>query len=205
MEQLPTIVKVGDAVSLIKALKNTGPSEKNSTFGQSGDTLLKLAINRGDTGILKVLIENGVFYIDDDGTTPLMYAIEREEMEIVKFLINMKPGDINKVNTTEETALTKSIELGDPKLVELLLDNGANIGVGKTIAYNNLPPELKARLDKQKSKFRETPGIVVGQKTGQITGVGTPAGEVNKFLGINGGKTRKRRRMMRKKKTRSRK
>jgi ankyrin repeat protein len=207
MEELPTTVKVGTAASLIKALNDPKLSKnKNSTFGLSGDTLLTLAIKRGDAGIVKVLIDNGVSYIDDDGTTPLMYAIERKEEKIVKFLIVTKPGDINKLNTTEETALTKSIELEDSDLVKLLLDNGADITVGKTINYDSLPPELKARLDKQKSKFRVTPSLVVANKTGQITGPGTPSGEVNRFLGINGGKTRKHRRTIRKKKkTRSRK
>jgi ankyrin repeat protein len=85
---------------------------------------------------------------DRSQDTPLMYAVDMNRLEMVKFLVS-KGANVNAVNDSNDTAIGKAISKKNIEIVEFLLKNGAQINRGSLFAAANSDPRiLKAILDK---------------------------------------------------------
>lgn len=64
--------------------------------------------------------------INDDGTTPLMYAARDGSSSVVKVLLEAV-ANVNTVDNSRKTALMYAAEKNNPDVVNVLLDAGAKI------------------------------------------------------------------------------
>ncbi len=63
---------------------------------------------------------------DLEGNTPLILAVQKGQIEVVKALLNGKKINLNKINKEGQTALGIAVKENHPKIVELLLNAGAD-------------------------------------------------------------------------------
>jgi ankyrin repeat protein len=104
---------------------------------QHGNTPLHYAIESGDIGLVRLLIEQGadVNAVNKEGVTPLIKAAQFGQTEIVKFL-HEHGADVNRANSKGETALFKAAEGNHIETVQYLLQAGADVNkktnIGKT-------------------------------------------------------------------------
>jgi len=89
------------------------------------DTALMYAAYKGYTDIVKLLIENraNLNIQDENGLTALMWAIEKENNEIAKLLINSDNIDLNKQDKNSLTALMWAIEKENNEIAKLLINS----------------------------------------------------------------------------------
>lgn len=82
--------------------------------------------------------------VNDDGDTPLHYAVKNEDIELLEILLGYVP-DIDVENEEGETALHLAVKTSDIDLVQMLIDSGANIDVkdGKKRTPAVLASQLK--------------------------------------------------------------
>lgn len=69
-------------------------------------------------------------YLDSDtGYTPLIQAIRNKDYEMVKFLLSIPTVDIDKVDCKKYSLppISHAIQIRNNELVELLIENGANV------------------------------------------------------------------------------
>ena len=116
-----------------KILSVPGPSME-----ALGEKLLKDAIALGNLRLIRVLLDSGldlnsqIFPQDDSDsvTTPLCYAIEELEFEVVQLLLKCgaDPNGHHKILTCQNRPwpLGEAIEAANYDLVKLLIDNGAS-------------------------------------------------------------------------------
>ncbi len=104
-------------------------------YGMCNQTALCCACTTGHTEIARLLLEKGAIIHD---MTPLIMAINNENLEIVQLLIQYNI-DINGVatfscdgETISTTPLITAAKTGNVDMVQLLLDNGAQNPTGKT-------------------------------------------------------------------------
>uniref|UniRef100_A0A1A9VJQ1 ANK_REP_REGION domain-containing protein n=1 Tax=Glossina austeni TaxID=7395 RepID=A0A1A9VJQ1_GLOAU len=104
-------------------------SRKDVTY--DCNNLLEIAILNGHLDVVEHLVEEkgvDVNFVGENGWTPLLYAVERDYIEIVKYLIEMGAH----VNTTDEdgtTALHIAAEDCNFDMVKCLVEKGVNINV----------------------------------------------------------------------------
>ncbi|MDR1139111.1 MAG: ankyrin repeat domain-containing protein [Rickettsiales bacterium] len=123
---------VGGNLDIIKYLMN----RKGSTY--DGNNLLEIAILCGHLGVVGYLVwekEVNVNFAGENGWTPLLYAVERDELDMAWYLIEMG-ADVNATTEDGTTALHIAAEGCNLEMVECLVENGANINAkdkeGKT-------------------------------------------------------------------------
>ncbi|OIK15503.1 hypothetical protein BIV60_09475 [Bacillus sp. MUM 116] len=110
--------------------------------------IVKLAINAGaDTKLTNRY-----------GGTALIPASERGHVDVVKELLNNSDIDVNHINKLHWTALLEAVILGNggekhQKIVQLLVDNGADVNIGDS---EGITPLEHA----QKRGFREIENIL---------------------------------------------
>jgi len=119
---------------------------------QFGNTLLKLVMDLKNVDILNYLIHQDIeFKINEEGHTPLTYAIKTGNLEIVQCLIddNYHPDHdmymfIN-IGNNKITPLNMAIQLGHFEMVKYLVERGADINQksGNTIYTNPLIYAIK--------------------------------------------------------------
>ena len=117
-------------------------------YDDTGETLLINAARKGDTAIVKLLIENGA-EIDQihkqHGSTALMFAAQNGHTKTVQALIDLG-ANINRGSTVNYyTALMFAADGGHTETVQALIDRGANINQGTT---NNGTTALMTAADK---------------------------------------------------------
>jgi ankyrin repeat protein len=90
-------------------------------------TALHLAADRGELEIVRLLVENGapINAVADCGWTALTHAILKRNIPIARYLLEMGMH----IRTDD---FHKAIQIGDPDLVWLFLDHGADIS---TVGY----------------------------------------------------------------------
>ena len=93
-----------------------------------GNTPLLLALDGNCDRIVRDLLENGADcnLPDADGTTPLMMAAQRDNLENVKLLIS-RGADLDAVNENERQGALVFAE--DWDVVRLLVESGANLEI----------------------------------------------------------------------------
>jgi ankyrin repeat protein len=91
-----------------------------------------IAAMRGDIERVETLLEYGGAKLDStdpQNRTPLFYAVEAKEQNediVSRMLDGAKPSLINHEARDGSTALYKAVEKEHAKIVELLLEKGAN-------------------------------------------------------------------------------
>ncbi len=95
---------------------------------------LEIAIKRGNLKAVKVLLKNNAKHIiDSDGKSILMLASELGELEIVRYLLNKIPMNVNAItiahNYHHYTALYYAIKEHHTEVIRLLLENGADCNI----------------------------------------------------------------------------
>jgi ankyrin repeat protein len=114
---------VKNDVEIMRLLLKFGAEIENKNH--SGKTALSIAIAWGHKEAINFLVEQGantnidLNYLNDDDLTPLMIAVEKNDLELVNLLIKLG-ADVNLKNKDDETALTIAIanqkeELNDDK------------------------------------------------------------------------------------------
>jgi uncharacterized protein len=88
----------------------------------SGTTPLMAAIEAGNTEVAEVIIQYANINAGDE--TPLMFAVWRNRIEIVKLLIK-KRAEVNHKKTTGENALEWAVFNGYDDIAKLLIEKGA--------------------------------------------------------------------------------
>jgi len=103
--------------------------EKRANLGhvnKSGQTALLLACKHNFRNFaLKILEYEKKCVPDEDGYTALMYTCGNEGMiDVTEHMIKHDVCDIGHVNESGDTALSLTLEVGNPRALTLLLDSG---------------------------------------------------------------------------------
>lgn len=118
-------------IELIELIKATNVSPLSTD--KHGKTPLAISFDFG-TNVAEAVIKGETQLKDANGNSPIHIAInEHVDSEMIQMLIN-KGFNINELNNSDETALVNAIKLGSNEEASLLLQNGANIYLGKTNA-----------------------------------------------------------------------
>lgn len=102
--------------------------KKDNERIKEGETALHHAVQKGLIDPVKHLVEEkgyDVDEIDSKGYTPLFCAVEKSDLEMIKYLIE-KGADVNAYNKNGATALHIAADL---EIVKLLVEKGAYLDV----------------------------------------------------------------------------
>ncbi len=122
-------------VDTVKALIQKG-ADINIRDNNSDNVLLHAGAS-GQLEILKLAIEAGADtkLTNRFGGTALIPASERGHVEVVRELLTQSDIDVNHINDLHWTALLEAVILGNggekhQKIVQLLVDHGADVSIG---------------------------------------------------------------------------
>jgi uncharacterized protein len=101
-------------------------ADVNAAKGQYESTPLMLAAARGETGVLRCLLDKGakVNARDSDGWTALMGATVEGHLEAVILLLD-NDSDVGAINSNGETALMMASAMNRSEIVKLFRERGA--------------------------------------------------------------------------------
>ncbi|HEX3249143.1 MAG TPA: ankyrin repeat domain-containing protein [Pyrinomonadaceae bacterium] len=126
-----------------------------NTIDEAGETALMHAVDRGEVEVVEALLQAGADPVvrDRKGETALMHALAKPVIGAARLLVRANLGDVNAQNNNGETLLMRVVNVGDPELVRVLLDRGADANrsdvLGNTaavIAYEKDLKEIQAML-----------------------------------------------------------
>jgi ankyrin repeat domain-containing protein 17 len=115
----------GDVEAMRRLLD--GGADINMDVGPGLPPLI-IAVQQGHEALLQFLLERGANVnatAKNLGTTALMYAVECGHTELLPHLL-AREADVNHQSRTGETALMLACTGGDPDIVRLLLNHGAD-------------------------------------------------------------------------------
>jgi ankyrin repeat protein len=113
------------------------------------------AIDCGSLESVKWMLKKGVdlSFLDDEGCTPLLSAIDRElpdKYEVLELLIECG-APINKQGWNDWTPLHQAAAREDIRALEILVNNGADLNVKTRIDDYATPLEESRNLNRKKS------------------------------------------------------
>lgn len=111
------VLTAAGAVALILGQVVVAQTQDLATLVQAGST--KQALERIRSG-------EDVQKAQGDGTTPLLWAVNRQDYEVAEALL-AKGANPNAGNEFGAMPLTEAARLNDPRLVKMLLDAGAKV------------------------------------------------------------------------------
>lgn len=157
-------------------LREIGSQAKNT-----GESALIFAVKRGDILAAHCLTEE-VYLHDYDGKTALMYAAERGDTEMVKFLVGlMKKGDRVQVDKKGRTALMYAAAQNHRDSAEYLLHREQRFqdACGRTAlsyALEHIAVDTIFLLSQEniEGKFSKTTQLMIDAACGKITEPLTP-------------------------------
>jgi ankyrin repeat protein len=96
--------------------------------GQKAPKDLATLVQAGEAKLALQQIQSGadVNRAQPDGTSPLLWAVDRTEYEVAEALI-AKKADVNATNAFGVSPLTEAARLSNARLVKMLLDAGAKV------------------------------------------------------------------------------
>ena len=112
---LAVLSAVAAAAALVLAQGLWAQAQDLATLIQSGETKQALEQIRAGADVNKV---------QPDGSSPLLWAVNRSEPDLVEALLGRK-ADPNATNQFGATPLTEAARIGDARMVKALLDAGA--------------------------------------------------------------------------------
>ncbi len=97
----------------------------SSTYSYGGESLLHVAVKKGNLSMVKLLLEKDadINIQDESGNTPLHYAAANRKKDVLKHLLDNK-ADISIVNVKEQKAIDYSNIKGFNEITELILKAG---------------------------------------------------------------------------------
>jgi ankyrin repeat protein len=124
-----------DIVGLLLWLE---PLASNGETLRYGAACLNWAILRGNTEIIKLLLERGYANVNDPdlhGVPPVCLAVESGRADVLKVLLESPGLNVDQETPRWETALYAAAVRGEQGMVEMLLGRGAGVecGVGNII------------------------------------------------------------------------
>lgn len=124
---LSLAVKEGNALT-VRTLVRRGNHHSFETHSLGGLNLLHLAIDKGHTSVVKVLLELGADVnaaTTQDEETPLLLATRKGDLEMVKLILEHKP-DVTHRNVSGMTALHVAYSLGQFDIASTLLKQASS-------------------------------------------------------------------------------
>ncbi|KAK1516855.1 uncharacterized protein CCOS01_12404 [Colletotrichum costaricense] len=115
--------------SKIEKLLKRDPRPSDPNLGAGGETPLRLAITTNRPSIVKLLIDHGAdqnLVVDDNGSTPLIYAIIKEHRDVVWVLLEAG-ASVDTKDNQGRTALVHAVMKNDESIAWLLISKGASI------------------------------------------------------------------------------
>ena len=91
-----------------------------------GENALMMAAFTGNLPLVKLLIERRGGQVQQDGWSPIHYAVIHGNLEVVRFLLS-KGAEVDALTPSETTPLMLAIRYGHIHVVKLLLDKGADL------------------------------------------------------------------------------
>jgi len=123
---LSLAVKEGNALT-VRMLIRYGNHDQFQNQSLGGLNLLHLAIDKGNTSVVKVLLELGADVnaaTTQDEETPLLLATRKGDLEMVKLILDHKP-DVTHRNVSGMTSLHVAYSLGQFDIASALLKQAA--------------------------------------------------------------------------------
>lgn len=129
-------------------------------FTQSSIKPINAACYYGNNEIVKVLIENNVDINGKDSYehTPLYYAVENEQIETVKLLIEKGANVNTPCWYNNNTLLHFAAAHGDYELAKILIEKGANINITNDRGETPLYTAIEEFHIKEYIKYKENIG-----------------------------------------------
>jgi hypothetical protein len=150
---------VGDTNAVMKAIeagvdvRRLGTNMVNDAWAQQGKTPFSVAVENGQIPTARLLLAAGAdpnSLVSPSGDTSLLVAARQGDFEFAELLLKHK-GNVNAANTMGETPLFCAVKKGDPQVVRLLLEAGAE----QTNIPALRPPRRKATTLPDHTKDRE--------------------------------------------------
>jgi ankyrin repeat protein len=173
-------------------------------FADDLDASLFVAVEQGDSAAVNNILASGarVEARNKQGWTPLIVAVKEDRFEIISNLAE-KGADVNARSTSKmgSAVLCFATEVGDLKVIQFLLDHGADIEIqnkdGTTPLYNAVTKKnldvarlfLSKGADPNKFAYRNERGEVL---TPLMAAAGLNDAEMVDLLLQNGGRLEKR-------------
>jgi ankyrin repeat protein len=135
-------------LGLVRTLLNCGVSVNSPpTDGDTGwRTALQTAVHHGDIKITKLLLDYGA----DINPTTLQAAVGGNCLQLVRILLNRGANVNAPASPGGNTALAEAAHRGNPEILQLLLDWGADMNTQGasmvSLAIGNVPIELLSSL-----------------------------------------------------------
>lgn len=133
-----------------KLLKRGANISSRTSFDYSA---LMLSVASADFNFIRMLIQSGAVADDmsDDGAFfPLWNAIDNDDPEVLKLLLESGEKVNKATRTNNETALSKAVSLNRTKHLEILLAAGADpnqrLHDGRTLLWYATTPEMAERI-----------------------------------------------------------
>ena len=144
-EALFTAIEQGDP-EIVRLLVEAG-ADVNAAEGFGGNTALHEAVEQGNTEIVQILVDAGA--VEAKGfmnRTPLSLAAEEGATEIMQILLGRDPDTGTSAGGEDKEApspsaigseaLFTAIEQGDPEIVRLLVEAGADVNAAEGFGGN---------------------------------------------------------------------
>lgn len=122
-----------------------------ATDPESGWGVLHFVCYTGDSKLLSELLQNTKLKINAltlDGSTPLIIASSRGHEDCVAVLLEKK-ASVNHQDSLGQTALLGAVDIGNMKIIEMLLKSDADL----TIRYTDREAQSVERSEELKEEF----------------------------------------------------
>jgi len=124
--------------TLAVSCSSTGGSRKKSTSEEEVSPVWGM-LKKGDENARSFFQgEVDINAVDPDGRSPIFYAIEKKDIDLVNFFLSLGANP-NVVDNEGQTPLGLCIKNNDPKIAEILAANGADIHKPIPFAENSTP------------------------------------------------------------------
>jgi ankyrin repeat protein len=138
----------------------------------AGRTALIYAVESGRSNLIQVLLQKGarVNARDNEGKTALIYSILSGRLDVLRQLL-LEPVDVNGTDNESQTPLMHAAAGGSERMVQMLLDAGADLKAGtwstQLTRYNALGlPRVVPEAESQRLSSPLT-ALDIAKRTGQ--------------------------------------
>lgn len=128
--QMMVFKHLDDLPALLSYFCQMYPKETAILYEQTekGDVLLfSIAVDQLSISTVLENVEKAIEAKDKDGKTLLLRAIEVQNLELVQLLLAKYQINVNEKDNSDRTALSYAISLGNPFMIQCLLESGAKI------------------------------------------------------------------------------